>query len=169
MLIIFKNSLIEANRAVFPVQKGPIRECSYETEASALEELAGSDIVFMDIGIELMQVEHMLCILAHQSQCLAPIPPTTTFAIDYNAHLGTMVYGAEVKEVDDTHHSPAIHALHHQAQLLVHIQIVCIGLNVLLQLKTRIGDLTCRHQPLTSIVLYMKEIVEVGQLGSSKV
>ena len=101
-------------------------------EAARNKELMCRNIVFEHIGIELMEVEHMLGIIAQQSQSLATITLAPTGFIDDNAHLGPTIRGTEVKEVDSTDQLSRIATLDHQPRLLVHIEVMAVGLDILL-------------------------------------
>ena len=146
----------------------PIGQCSDKAEAARSEELACRLVLFVDVYTALMKVEDLLGIVAEDSQSLTAIPLATTCGIDDEPHLGTAVGRAKFEEVGHPHYPTALNLLDHEAQLLVHVEVMRIGLDISLQLEARIGDLTCRHHPLAGIVLDMEEVVEVAEFGSAE-
>ena len=133
-----------------------------------VEDGTGGSIVLKNIGVYLVQTEYMLGILAQEGQHSTGIATATGGTVDDEANLGTAVGGTEVEEIDGAYEGTEGAVFNHEAYLLVGIDIVGVGLDVLLQEVARIGGLAGRHAPLAGIVLDVEEEVEIGGLGSAE-
>ena len=137
-------------------------------EAIVAEDGAGGGIVFEDVGVYLVQTKYMLGILAQEGQHGTGIATATGGMVDDETNLGTAVGRTEVEEVDGAYEGAEGAVFDHEAHLLVGIDIVGVGLDVLLQEVARIGGLAGRHAPLAGVVLDVEEEVEIGGLGSTE-
>ena len=124
--------MIEAYAPKFLIPKRPIRECCSKSKATRSKKLPRRNIVLKHICIELTKIKHTLGIVTQEHQRLTPIPFTPTFTINYDPHLSTSIGRTEIKQINDTHHLIVVHTLYHQSKLLIHIEVVRIGLYVLL-------------------------------------
>ena len=115
-----------------------------------------------------MKVENLIGIVAQESHRLLRIPLLAKIRIDDNTHFGAAVGRAEINEVNSPYGLTTLMMHYHEPCLLVCVDIVGIGLDILLQQITLIRSLAARHTPQTRIVLYMEQEIKVGKLGSAK-
>ena len=153
---------------VFSVRKDPIFEYCDLSEATIEVELTCRNIVRKDVCVELMEVEYLLGILTYKQERLFGISLTTISCINNLPHLGTVSRRAEVKKINGTDGLMRFAKFNHQTHLLIGVDIMGIALDVLLEKIARIGSLARRNHPLASVILKMKEKVEIAKFGSSQ-
>ena len=144
---------------VFTIEE-PFGNMSDDGKACLTEERQRGDVALVDIGIELMKMQHPEGIVADLLERGGGIALTAVVVEDDDAEFGTTVGWIERDEVDNTD-SLAIAVVDHHTHLTVGIDVVGGMGHVVVEQITGIGHIGGTDVPKRRIILDAVEQVEV--------
>ena len=136
-------------------------------ESSFAEQLAGSVVGAVGIGIELMESEHITGIVLQGAEGCKGIALMTVLLLDDDAYFGTQVLGGKVLQIDQSD-GGAFGIFDEQPHLFIGIDIACGTCQIVVQDIARIGHIGGADEPQVAIVFYLIEQVEVFWLQRPK-
>ena len=147
--------------------KEPILKDYLPLETGRGKQLAGRLVVAIDIGIELMEMQHIASIQLKGGEggktiaLMAPLPTND------DAYFGTQMLGSEVLQIDETD-GGAFGILNDEPHLFVGIDIACGLCQIVVQGKARIGHIGGADVPKLTIVFYLIEQIKVFRLQGAE-
>ena len=140
--------------------KKPFLQCIMHAKTCFSEQGDSGLIVGVHYGIELVQMNHALGIVAQCFYGSNGISLATMCVQDDDTHLSALVLGREMHQIDDTRRFALI-ILRHQPHLAVSIDVVTAVGDIIVQRITAVGHIGGPHQPQTLVVLYLIQQIEV--------
>lgn len=140
--------------------KKPFLQCIMHAKTCFSEQGDSGLIVGVHYGIELVQMNHALGIVA---QCLYGsngISLATMCIQNDDTYLSALVLGREMHQIDDTHRFALI-ILHHQPHLAVSIDVITAAGYVVVERIAAIWHISGTDLPQTLVVLYLIEQIQV--------
>ena len=150
---------------VFTIEE-PVGNMSGSGEACLAKERQRGLIVFVDIGIELMKMQHTKGVVAYLLERGGGITLTAVLVDDDDAQLGTAVGWIERDEIDNAN-GMVVRVVDHQAHLTVGIDVIGSMGDVIVKQITGIRHIGETNVPERHIVLYAVEQVEIFGLNGS--